>query len=32
MVRLASFHTDDDAEFEWITFAGSLDLDHGLPS
>jgi hypothetical protein len=21
-------HTDDDREFEWITFAGSLDLDH----
>src|SRR5262249_20985195 len=28
MASLAVSHTDDDREFEWITFAGSLDLDH----
>jgi hypothetical protein len=32
MASLAVTHTDDDLEFEWITFAGSLDLDHSLPS
>jgi hypothetical protein len=32
MVSLAVFHADDDLEFEWIAFAGSLDLDHSLPS
>jgi hypothetical protein len=29
---LAVSHADDDFEFEWIAFAGSLDLDHSLPS
>jgi hypothetical protein len=32
MASLAISNTDDDLEFEWITFAGSLDLDHSLPS
>src|SRR5205809_1030434 len=32
MARLAVSHTDDDLEFERIAIAGSLDLDHGLPS
>jgi|SRR5690242_4618512 hypothetical protein len=32
MPSLAVSHTDDDLEFEWIAFAGSLDLDHSLPS
>src|SRR5205085_9164298 len=32
MASLALSHTDDDLEFEWIAFAGSLDLDHSLPS
>jgi hypothetical protein len=32
MASLAVSHTDDDLEFEWIAFAGSLDLDHSLPS
>ncbi|MCA6114645.1 hypothetical protein J6524_06890 [Bradyrhizobium sp. WSM 1738] len=31
MARLAVSRTDDDLEFEWIAFAGSLDLDHSLP-
>ena len=32
MASLARSHTDHDLEFEWIAFAGSLDLDHSLPS
>jgi hypothetical protein len=28
MASFALANTDDDLEFEWITFAGSLDLDH----
>ena len=32
MASRAVSHTDDDLEFEWIAFAGSLDLDHSLPS
>jgi hypothetical protein len=32
MASVAISNTDDDLEFEWITFAGSLDLDHSLPS
>jgi len=32
MASLAISNTDDDLEFEWITFADSLDLDHSLPS
>jgi hypothetical protein len=32
MASLAVSHTDDNLEFEWIAFAGSLDLDHSLPS
>ena len=32
MASLAISNTDYDLEFEWITFAGSLDLDHSLPS
>src|SRR6266567_4092458 len=28
MASLAVSHRDDDREFKWITFAGSLDLDH----
>src|SRR6266513_521438 len=32
MASLAVSRTDDDLEFEWIAFAGSLDLDHRLPS
>jgi hypothetical protein len=32
MASLAVSHTDDDLEFEWIAFTGSLDLDHSLPS
>ena len=32
MASLAVSHTDADLEFEWIAFAGSLDLDHSLPS
>ena len=32
MASFAISNTDDDLEFEWITFAGSLDLDHSLPS
>ena len=32
MASLAVSHTDDDLEFEGIAFAGSLDLDHSLPS
>jgi hypothetical protein len=32
MASLAISCTDDDLEFEGITFAGSLDLDHSLPS
>src|SRR5262249_22518010 len=31
MTRLAVSDTEDDVEFEWIAFAGSLDLDHRLP-
>ena len=30
MASLAVSQTDDDLEFEWIAFAGSLDLDHSL--
>jgi hypothetical protein len=32
MVSLAVSQADHDLEFEWIAFAGSLDLDHSLPS
>jgi hypothetical protein len=32
MASLARSHTNHDLEFEWIAFAGSLDLDHSLPS
>ena len=32
MASLAVSHTDDDLEFKWIAFAGSLDLDHSLSS
>ena len=28
MASLAASDTYDDLEFEWIAFAGSLDLDH----
>jgi hypothetical protein len=32
MASLAVSHTNGDLEFEGIAFAGSLDLDHSLPS
>ena len=32
MAGFAVSRTDDDFELEWIAFAGSLDLDHSLPS
>lgn len=32
IASLAVSHADDDFEFEWIAFAGSLNLDHSLPS
>jgi hypothetical protein len=32
MASLALSRMDDDFEFEWIAFAGLLDLDHTLPS
>jgi hypothetical protein len=32
MASLAISNADDDLEFEWIAAAGSLDLNHGLPS
>src|SRR5262245_36087952 len=31
MARLVASDTHDDLEFEWIAFAGSLDLDHPAP-
>jgi hypothetical protein len=31
MASLVGSVTDDNLEFEWIAFVGSLDLDHGLP-
>jgi hypothetical protein len=32
MAGFAVSRTDDDFELEWIAFAGSLDLDHSMPS
>jgi hypothetical protein len=31
MASLAGSDTHDDLEFEWVAFAGSLDLDHPAP-
>jgi hypothetical protein len=32
MASLARPHSNNDLEFEWVAFAGLLDLDHSLTS